>query len=108
LHVRAASGHRFNDMNNCVVAAARFPAHAPHCGELRWHSLRLARFVSATFAPQRRDARMASPKEQACGFGSRWVRCVPCATIRAPPSRCDRRDPQPDCSRASTATGNRL
>jgi len=36
------------------------------------------------------------------------VRCVPCATIRAPPSRCDRRDPQPDCSRASTATGNRL
>jgi hypothetical protein len=79
LHVRAAPGHRFNDMNNRVVAAARLPAHAPHCGELRWHSPRLARSVSATFAPQRRDARMASPKEQACGFGSRW-----CAAFHAP------------------------
>ena len=33
LHVRAAPGLRFNDMNNRVIAAARLPGHAAHCGE---------------------------------------------------------------------------
>ena len=107
LHVRAAPGHRFNDMNNSVIVAARLPAHAPHGAELCRHSPRLLRFGSARSAPQRRDARIASAKEQACGFGSRW-----CAAFHAPQfarrHRCERRDPQPDCSRASTATGNRL
>ena len=79
LHVRAAPGHRFNDMNNSVIVAARLPAHAPHGAELCRHSPRLLRFGSARSAPQRRDARIASAKEQACGFGSRW-----CAAFHAP------------------------
>ena len=79
LHVRAAPGHRFNDMNTRVIVAARLPAHAPHGAEPCWHSPRLPRFGSARSAPQRRDARIASAKEQARGFVSRW-----CAVFHAP------------------------
>jgi hypothetical protein len=79
LHVRAAPGHRFNDMNSCVIVAARLPAHAPHCAELCRHSPRLPRVVSATSAPQRRDARIASAEQQSRGSGPRC-----CAALHAP------------------------
>ncbi len=64
LHVRAAPGHRFNDMNNSVIVAARLPAHAPHCAELCRRSPRLPRFVSVRSAPQRRDGRMAARRSK--------------------------------------------
>ena len=57
LHVRAAPGHRFNDMNNSVIVAARLPAHAPHCAELCWHP----REFPALFA--RRPHRNAAMRE---------------------------------------------
>jgi hypothetical protein len=85
LRARAAPGHRFSDMNNRVIVAARLPAHAPRCGEACWHSPRLPGFGSVTSAPQHHDARMANAKSKH-GRRRAMVRCVPCATIRAPPS----------------------
>jgi hypothetical protein len=78
LHVRAAPGRRFNDMNDRVIAAARLPAHAPHCAELCWHSPRLSCFFPRH---PHRDVAMREweRQQQACGVGSRW-----CAAFHAP------------------------